>query len=231
MNNPLFSLRHLALAYHHTPVITGLSVDIPQGKLCGIVGPNGSGKSTLCKALVGLMRPLAGTCTLADGCSVGYVPQRAAIDWNFPITVYDVVLMGTYGRLAWYQRVSQAEHLLVQKALQAVELEDRAHFLIRELSVGQQQRMFLARALAQDPQAYILDEPFAGVDARSEALMMSLLKELVAQGKSVLMIHHGLESVTTYFDWVLIIQRGEVVCGEVKDPAIVQSLAQLHRRE
>ena len=184
MSKTAFEVHDMTVAYHRRPVLWDIDLTIPEGKLVGIVGPNGAGKTTLIKAALGLV-PLASGKVEIYGKSyeeqrhlIGYVPQRESVDWDFPVTVRDVVLMGTYGRLGWFRRPGKAERAIAMKCLEQVGMAAYAKRQIRQLSGGQQQRVFLARALAEDAQVYFLDEPFAGVDASTEAAIVELLRAL-----------------------------------------------------
>jgi len=216
-----FEIHDMTVAYHRRPVLWDIDFTIPEGKLVGIVGPNGAGKTTLIKATLGLV-PLASGKVEIYGKSyheqrhlVGYVPQRESVDWDFPVTVRDVVLMGTYGRLGWFRRPGRAERKIADRCLEQVEMTALANRQIRQLSGGQQQRVFLARALAQDAQVYFLDEPFSGVDAATEAAIVKLLQTLRASGKTVLIVHHDIQTVRDYFDYVVLLNMRLIACGPV----------------
>jgi manganese/zinc/iron transport system ATP- binding protein len=212
----------LTVAYGRQPVLWDVDFQVPEGKLIGIIGPNGAGKSTLLKAIMGLLPVAAGWVKIfgrpaAQGRHlVGYVPQRESVDWDFPTNALDVVLMGTYGRLGWFRRPGAAERELALRCLQQVGMADFATRQISQLSGGQQQRVFIARALAQQAQLYFMDEPFAGVDAATESAIVTLLRELKAQGKTVMVVHHDLETVQQYFDWVLLINMRVLGIGPVE---------------
>lgn len=209
----------MTVAYHRKPVLWDIDFVAPEGQLIGIVGPNGAGKSTLIKAALGLI-PLASGKVEIYGQPydrqrhlVGYVPQRETVDWDFPVTAFDVVLMGTYGRLGWFKRPGAAERKQAEAALHQVGMSDFAGRQIRQLSGGQQQRIFLARALAQDARIYFMDEPFAGVDAATEKAILSLLQSLRTSGKTVLVVHHELETVRDYFDYLVLLNMRLVAAG------------------
>ncbi len=196
-----------------------IDLTIPEGNLVGVVGPNGAGKTTLIKAVLGLV-PLASGKVEIYGRPyedqrkiIGYVPQRESVDWDFPVTVQDVVLMGTYGRLGWFRRPGHAERELANRSLEQVGMRDFANRQIRQLSGGQQQRVFLARALAQDAQIYFMDEPFAGVDASTEAAILELLQQLRSASKTVFVVHHDLQTVRSYFDYVILLNMRLVAYG------------------
>jgi manganese/zinc/iron transport system ATP- binding protein len=211
----------MTVAYRRKPVLWDIDLTVPEGKLVGIVGPNGAGKSTFIKAVLGLV-PLASGKVEIYGKPydqqrgvVGYVPQRESVDWDFPVTALDVVLMGTYGRLGWFRRPGAKERDLARQCLAQVELADFADRQIRQLSGGQQQRVFLARALAQDAKVYFMDEPFAGVDAATEAAILGLLQNLRSAGKTVFVVHHDLQTTQEYFDWVILLNMRLLACGPV----------------
>ncbi len=221
MATTALEIHDMTVAYHRRPVLWDIDLNLPEGKLVGIVGPNGAGKTTLIKAALGLV-PLASGKVEIYGKSyreqrhlVGYVPQRESVDWDFPVTVRDVVLMGTYGRLGWFRRPGQAERATADRCLEQVGMTPYANRQIRQLSGGQQQRVFLARALAQDAQIYFLDEPFSGVDAATEAAIVELLQTLRATGKTVLVVHHDLQTVRDYFDHVILLNMRLIACGPV----------------
>ncbi len=211
----------MTVAYHRRPVLWDISLTVPEGSLVGIVGPNGAGKSTLIKAALGLI-PLAsgrvrfyGEPYARQRPRVGYVPQRESVDWDFPVTVEDVVLMGTYGRLGWIRRPGSSERDLTRQCLEQVGLADFRNRQIRQLSGGQQQRVFLARALAQDAKIYFMDEPFAGVDAATEAAILALLQSLRDGGKTVIVVHHDLPTVRKYFDHVILVNMRLIAVGPI----------------
>lgn len=216
---PPVEVHDMTVAYHRKPVLWDIDLLVPQGQLVGIVGPNGAGKSTLIKAILGLV-PLAsgkveifGKPYVQQRHLVGYVPQRETVDWDFPVTALDVVMMGTYGRLGWFRRPGAAERRLAMDCLEQVGMANYAQRQIRQLSGGQQQRVFLARALAQDAQIYFMDEPFAGVDATTEEAIVALLQRLREGGKTVLVVHHELQTVREYFDFLILLNLRLVAAG------------------
>ena len=207
------------MAYRKEPVLQAVDLDLPAGALVGLVGPNGAGKSTLLKALLGLVAPYAGWVSIlgrggaAARRLVGYVPQRESVDWDFPVDVLDVVLMGRYGRIGLFRRPSRQDRERAWEALEQVGMAAFARRQISQLSGGQQQRVFLARALAQDAEVYLMDEPLAGVDAATEAAVLTLLQRLRASGKTVLVVHHDLHAVQAFFDWLVLLNRRVVASG------------------
>lgn len=213
----------LTVAYQENPVLWDIDLDVPPGVLLAIVGPNGAGKTTLIKAILGLVRPAAGRVLIYDKPYatqrriVGYVPQRGSVDWDFPTNVLDVVMMGRYGNLGWIRRPGKAERELAMNALEKVGMQTYADRQISQLSGGQQQRVFLARALVQDATVYLMDEPFQGVDATTERAIVALLQELRANGKTVVVVHHDLQTVTDYFDWVLLLNIRRIASGPVEE--------------
>ena len=213
----------LTVAYQDKPVLWDIDLDVPPGVLLSIVGPNGAGKTTLIKAILGLVRPAAGNVLIYDKPYdaqrriVGYVPQRGSVDWDFPTIVLDVVMMGRYGALGWVRRPGKNERELAMQALEKVGMEAYTTRQISQLSGGQQQRVFLARALVQDATVYLMDEPFQGVDATTERAIVTLLQELRANGKTVVVVHHDLQTVTDYFDWVMLLNIRRIASGPVEE--------------
>ncbi len=213
----------LTVAYQDKPVLWDIDLDVPPGVLLSIVGPNGAGKTTLIKAILGLVRPAAGNVLIYDKPYdaqrriVGYVPQRGSVDWDFPTNVLDVVMMGRYGALGWVRRPGKKERELAMHALEKVSMEGYTTRQISQLSGGQQQRVFLARALVQDATVYLMDEPFQGVDATTERAIVTLLQELRANGKTVVVVHHDLQTVTDYFDWVMLLNIRRIASGPVDE--------------
>ena len=213
----------LTVAYHETPVLWDIDLDVPPGVLLAIVGPNGAGKTTLIKAILGLVRPAAGNVLIYNKPYalqrkiVGYVPQRGSVDWDFPTNVLDVVMMGRYGALGWGRRPGRQDRELAMHALEKVGMEKYTTRQISQLSGGQQQRVFLARALIQDATVYLMDEPFQGVDATTERAIVTLLQELRENGKTVVVVHHDLQTVTDYFDWVTLLNIRRIASGPVDE--------------
>ncbi|QJQ94302.1 MULTISPECIES: metal ABC transporter ATP-binding protein [Halomonadaceae] len=212
----------LTVSYHSKPVLWDIDFDVPPGVMAGIVGPNGAGKSTLIKSVLGLVPSVAGRVTLfgrpyrAQRRRVGYVPQRSSVDWDFPTTALDVVTMGLYGRLGWFRRPGRRERREAMQALELVGMQDFAQRQISQLSGGQQQRVFLARALVQQADIYFLDEPMAGVDATTERAIVEILRRLRDAGKTVIVVHHDLHTVRSYFDWLLLLNVSVIAQGRVE---------------
>ena len=213
----------LTVAYRDQPVLWDIDLTVPAGVLMAIVGPNGAGKTTLIKAMLGLLKPAAGQ-VLIHGRPydeqrrlIAYVPQRGSVDWDFPTSVLDVVQMGRYGALGWLRRVGRRERDLAMQALEKVGMEDFAHRQISQLSGGQQQRVFLARALVQDARVYLMDEPFQGVDAKTERAIVTVLQTLREAGDTVVVVHHALQTVPEYFDWVALLNVRKIAAGPVDE--------------
>lgn len=221
MQQPAIEVTDLTVAYHEKPVLWDVDLAVPSGVLMAVVGPNGAGKTTLMKAILGLAPIAAGQVRIngkpyaEQRREVGYVPQRGSVDWDFPTSVLDVVMMGRYGALGWFRRPGKAERLAALAALEKVGMADYAARQISQLSGGQQQRVFLARALVQDAGVYFMDEPFQGVDATTERAIVGLLKDLRAAGKTVLVVHHDLQTVPEYFDWVTLLNVRRIASGPV----------------
>lgn len=215
------SIHDVTVAYHRRPVLWDVDYDAPPHSLIAIVGPNGAGKSTLIKSALGLVPRASGTVAFFGSPyskvreRVAYVPQRESVDWDFPVSSLDVVAMGRYARIGWFKPVRTADKKLALECLDKVGMADLAHRQISQLSGGQQQRVFLARALAQQADLYLMDEPFAGVDAATESAIVRLLRDLKNLGKTVIVVHHDLTTVPTYFDHVLLINGRVVATGPV----------------
>lgn len=212
----------LTVAYDSTPVLWDIDLSIPAGKLVAIIGPNGAGKSTLLKAIMGIVKKSTGSITLNSGLGkgfkkIGYVEQTKEIDWDFPATVLDVVLMGRYGHLGWVRRPTREDKRIALNAIERVGMSEYRNRQIRQLSGGQQQRVFLARALAQEAELYFMDEPFKGVDIKTEQTIIQILKEIRDAGKTVMVVHHDLKNITNYFDWVIMVNIAVIASGPVEE--------------
>ncbi len=206
-------VEHLTVSYGPVPALLDINLRIPAGKLVGIIGPNGSGKSTLIKAILGFVRPDVGQVRLfgqpverSKG-RVAYVPQRGAVDWDFPVTVREVVLMGRYGRVPWWRELSTVDYQAADEALAMVRMEPFAKRQIGQLSGGQQQRVFMARAMAQGADILLLDEPFAGVDAATERAILDVLDKTRDAGKTLVVVHHDLATAAEYFDLLVLLKQ------------------------
>jgi len=230
LNNIPLEIHDMTVAYQKKPVLWDVDLTVPEGKLIGIVGPNGAGKSTLIKAALGLLPVASGWVKIygrpfADmRRHVGYVPQRESVDWDFPVNVQDVVLMGLYGELGWIKRPGKQHVELANQSLERVGMLPYASRQISQLSGGQQQRVFLARALAQQSSLYFMDEPFAGVDAQTEKAIINLLGELRANGTTVLVVHHDLQTIPEYFDWVIMLNMRVIANGPVESTFTQENL-------
>ena len=217
------AVRDLTVAYREKPVLWDIDLTVSDGTLMAIVGPNGAGKTTLIKAIMGLIEPAAGQVRVFGEPyddvreRVGYVPQRGSVDWDFPTDALDVVMMGLYGRLGWIRRPGAKECAQAMEALEKVGMEAFADRQISELSGGQQQRVFLARALVQDADLYLMDEPLQGVDATTERAIIDILRELQRRNKTVLVVHHDLQTVEEYFDHVMLLNVRRIASGPVEE--------------
>lgn len=219
---PAIEVRDLNVAYGQQIVLWDMAFSLPAGKLIGVVGPNGAGKSTLLQAMMGLIplrtgeiRLLGQPHKLLRG-KVAYVPQRESVDWDFPVSVEEVVMMGRYGKLGLFARPGRSDRVAVHKALADVDMLSYRKRQIAALSGGQQQRVFLARALVQEAELYLMDEPFAGIDARSEALIFSLLRSICSQNKTLLIVFHNLHAAAKHFDWLLLLNKRLIAVGETE---------------
>ncbi len=220
---PPLEIHDLTVSYDRKPVLYGIDVTVEPGTLLGVVGPNGAGKTTLIKTIMGIV-PANGGWVKVFGqpfdkavTRVGYVPQRESVDWDFPVSVMDVVLMGRYGHAGLLRRISKRDHEIARDCLEKVNMAPFASRQIGNLSGGQQQRVFLARALAQESDLYLMDEPFAGVDAATETAIVELLRELKDRGKTILVVHHDLATAREYFDKLLLLNMRVVAYGDMDE--------------
>lgn len=221
--SPALETRRLTVSYGRAPALWDVDATFPEGSLAAVVGPNGAGKSTLLRAALGLIPADAGH-SLVDGQPartalerVAYVPQREEVDWDFPINVREVVEMGRYRRVGWLRRISRADRNVVAESIERVGMSPYAERQIGQLSGGQRQRVFIARALAQQARLLVLDEPFAGIDTRTEASILDLLVQLRDGGRTIVVVHHDIETVRARFDWALLLNVRAVSCGPVAD--------------
>ena len=220
---PAIRVSDLTVAYDDTPVLWDIDLDVPEGVIMGIIGPNGAGKSTLIKAILDIVPIAAGSVQVfgspfrRNRKRVGYIPQRTSVDWDFPTTVFDVVLMGCYGRLGWIRRPSRSDRDAAMEAIDTVGMTEYASRQIGELSGGQQQRTFLARALMQRSDIYLMDEPFQGVDALTEKAIVLLLRDLKHQRKTVVVVHHDLQTVEHYFDRIALLNVRKIADGPSRE--------------
>lgn len=220
---PALQVHQLTVNYDKTPVLWDISLSVPQGKIVGIIGPNGAGKSSFIKTALNLLQPISGKIEFFGSPlkqvrrRIAYVPQRETVDWDFPITVRDLVTMGRYGVLGLFKWPRKADYAAADNYLEKVGMSAYAKRQISQLSGGQQQRIFIARALVQEADIYFMDEPFAGIDAASEAAIMNILRQLREKGKTVFVVHHDLNTVESYFDWIIMLNMRLVACGPVTE--------------
>lgn len=209
-------IRNLTVAYGENIALENLNLDVETGSLMALVGPNGAGKSTLIKTILKFLKQITGEIKI-NGKTLAYVPQRNSVDWDFPTTLFDVVEMGCYGRVGLFKRVSKEEKQKVLKAIEQVGMLDFKDRQISELSGGQQQRAFIARALVQEADIYLMDEPFQGVDSTTEKSIVDILKKLKSEGKTLIVVHHDLQTVPIYFETVTFINKNVIASGKVKE--------------
>ena len=217
--NQVVDVHNLTVSYDNKPVLWNIDLTLPKGALVGIIGPNGAGKSTLIKAMMGIVPVDSGYVKIFGEAlnvvrqKIAYVPQRESVDWDFPASVYDIVMMGRYGKMGLFKRPRKADADVVMDCLRKVGLVALKDRQIAQLSGGQQQRVFLARALAQEADLYFMDEPFAGVDIATETAIIVLLRELRNDGKTVVVVHHDLQSAAEYFNWTILINTRLIASG------------------
>lgn len=222
MKDSVISIHNLSVAYHRELVLNNVSLEIPKGSLMAVVGPNGAGKSTLIQSMLGFLKPISGIVKMNGEqihhhCkNIGYVPQRSSVDWDFPTSVFDTVLMGTYHRLGWFRRPGREEKKTAVDCIEKVGMAKYSNRHISELSGGQQQRVFLARALAQEVEVYLMDEPLQGIDSATEKTIVRILKTLQEKGKTIVVVHHDLQSLPDYFDHVTLLNRTIIAHGPLK---------------
>lgn len=223
MKNSTVEVHDLTVTYNQKPALWDIDFEIPQGALVGVIGPNGSGKSTLIKSIMGIIEPSSGWVKVFDKDidavrhKVSYVPQRETVDWDFPTNVMDVVLMGRYGRTSLFKRSSKKDRLIAEESLEKVGMLQFANRQIAQLSGGQQQRVFMARALAEQAEVYLMDEPFAGVDAATESSIFQVFEEIRDSGKTMMVVHHDLQSAAKYFDWIVLLNTRLVAVGPTEE--------------
>ncbi len=229
-------IKNLTVAYDEKPVLENLSLNIGKGQIWAVIGPNGAGKSTLIKTILEFLKPIVGDIKVNGEKyakmrkKIAYVPQRGSVDWDFPTTLFDVVEMGSYGRVGFLKRVSKEEKVRVIEAIKQVDMLEFKDRQISELSGGQQQRVFLARALLQDAEIYLMDEPFQGVDSKTEKSIVQILKKLRDEGKTVVVVHHDLKSVPEYFDYVAMVNKSVVVSGKVEDVFTPENIDKTYKK-
>lgn len=232
----ILEVEQLTVNYEKTSVLWDINFSIPEKTIVGILGPNGAGKSTLLKALLGLLKPLNGHITFFGKPlakvrqRVGYVPQRSSVDWDFPITAFDLVMMGRYGKMGLLKWASKEDREATRMALEQVEMLDFADRQIGQLSGGQQQRLFIARALVQDADIYLLDEPYAGIDMATEKTLHALFENLRQKGKTLLIVHHNLNATESYFDWLVLLNTCLIASGPVNEVFTQQNISRTYGR-
>lgn len=216
-------IEDLTVAYNNEPVLWDIDMEVPKGVLMAIVGPNGAGKSTLIKSILNLVKPTAGQIYIYGKPAetqkkiIAYVPQKTSVDWDFPVNVMETVMMGTYSRVGWVLRPGKKEKELAMEALEQVGMADYKNRQIGELSGGQQQRVFLARALVQQADIFLMDEPFQGVDQTTEKTIVKIMQSLRDKNKTVAVVHHDLQTVKEYFDWVMLLNVRRIGIGPVEE--------------
>ena len=222
-------IKNLTVAYGENIALEDFNLDVEIGSLMALVGPNGAGKSTLIKTILKFLKQITGEIKISKK-SIAYVPQRNSVDWDFPTTLFDVVEMGCYGRVGLFKRVNKEEKVKVLKAIEQVGMLDFKDRQISELSGGQQQRAFIARALVQEADIYLMDEPFQGVDSTTEKSIVDILKKLKSEGKTLLVVHHDLQTVPTYFESVTFINKTVIATGKVKEVFTQENIDKTYRK-
>ena len=222
-------IKNLTVAYGENIALENFNLDVEVGSLLALVGPNGAGKSTLIKTILKFLKQITGKIKI-NGKNLAYVPQRNSVDWDFPTTLFDVVEMGCYGRVGLFKRVNKKEKQKVFKAIEQVGMLDFKDRQISELSGGQQQRAFIARALVQEADIYLMDEPFQGVDSTTEKSIVDILKKLKSEGKTLLVVHHDLQTVPTYFESVTFINKTVIASGKVKEVFTQENIDKTYRK-
>ena len=222
-------IKNLTVAYGENIALEDFNLDVEIGSLMALVGPNGAGKSTLIKTILKFLKQITGEKKI-NGKSLAYVPQRNTVDWDFPTTLFDVVEMGCYGRVGLFKRVNKEEKKKVLKAIEQIDMSEFKDRQISELSGGQQQRAFIARALVQEADIYLMDEPFQGVDSTTEKSIVDILKKLKSEGKTLLVVHHDLQTVPTYFESVTFINKTVIASGKVKEVFTQENIDKTYRK-
>ena len=222
-------IKNLTVAYGENIALEDLNLNIEVGSLMALVGPNGAGKSTLIKTILKFLKQITGEIKI-NAKTLAYVPQRNSVDWDFPTTLFDVVEMGCYGRVGLFKRVSKEEKQKVLKAIEQVGMLEFKDRQISELSGGQQQRAFIARALVQEADIYLMDEPFQGVDSTTEKSIVEILKQLKAEGKTIIVVHHDLQTVPTYFESVALINKAVILSGKVSEVFTQENIDVTYRK-
>ena len=222
-------IKNLTVAYGENIALEDLNLNIETGSLMALVGPNGAGKSTLIKTILKFLKQITGEIKI-NAKTLAYVPQRNSVDWDFPTTLFDVVEMGCYGRVGLFKRVNKEEKQKVLKAIEQVGMLEFKDRQISELSGGQQQRAFIARALVQEADIYLMDEPFQGVDSTTEKSIVEILKKLKSEGKTIIVVHHDLQTVPTYFESVALINKAVIVSGKVSEVFTQENIDVTYRK-
>ena len=222
-------IKNLTVAYGENIALEDLNLNIEIGSLMALVGPNGAGKSTLIKTILKFLKQITGEIKI-NAKTLAYVPQRNSVDWDFPTTLFDVVEMGCYGRVGLFKRVSKEEKQKVLKAIEQVGMLEFKDRQISELSGGQQQRAFIARALVQEADIYLMDEPFQGVDSTTEKSIVEILKQLKSEGKTIIVVHHDLQTVPTYFESVALINKAVIVSGKASEVFTQENIDVTYRK-
>jgi len=231
VEKPVLEIHDLTVSYGKNPILWNVDFSLPYGILAGIIGPNGAGKSSLIKAIMGLLEVNSGYIRIFDSemdtvrKKISYVPQRESVDWDFPASALDIVMMGTYHKLGLFNRPGKKEKALALNCLEKVNMANFQDRQISELSGGQQQRVFIARALAQEADIYFMDEPFAGVDISTENTIVDLLKQMTNDGKTVIVVHHDIHSASRYFDWIIMLNMHLIASGPT-DQVLTEQLLQ-----
>ncbi len=230
MENSSIEVHNLSVSYQNVPVLWDIDFSLPKGQIVGIIGPNGSGKSTLLKAIMGLIPLASGNVKVLNKNlslvrdQLAYVPQRETVDWNFPASVEDVVLMGRYKKGNLFRRLTKIDKVIAQESIEKVKLEKYRDRQISQLSGGQQQRVFIARALAQGASIYIMDEPFVGVDMATEKTILDLLIQMKEDGKTIIIVHHDIQTVSNYFDYIVMLNTRLIAHGPTNEVLTEENL-------
>lgn len=234
MSKNALEVEHLSVYYHTHPVLWDVTCTVPEKQLVGIVGPNGAGKSTFVKALLNLVSPSSGKILFFGEQykqakkNIAYIPQKNSVDWQFPITAFDVVLMGCYQSLGWFKKPRKEDKERAFHYLEKLEMGSFAKRQIGELSGGQQQRLFIARALMQEASVLFLDEPFVGIDHTTECFLLDLFKSLVKNGKTIFVVHHDLSRIKEYFDWTILLNTRLVKSGKTQEVFTMENLCETY---
>lgn len=233
----VIEIKNISVAYDETTVLENVNLNIKRGDFLALMGPNGAGKSTLLKTILNFIKPIDGEIKIKGKLykevrkKIAYVPQRGSVDWDFPITLFDVVEMGCYGRVGFLKKINKTEKKNVERVIEKVGLTEFKERQISKLSGGQQQRAFLARAILQNAEIYLMDEPFQGVDSKTEKAIVEILKELKKSGKTLIVVHHDLQTVTSYFDTVAFINKTIVAAGPVEDVFNEENIEKTYKKK